>query len=118
MSQRVLFTGGGDRSLDRAIQRAEVEGKVVRVHEGIYVEKGHEPIERVVSARWAEVLAKIAPGSCKVGAAEVVSHGSKAIKTRCKRTTKDTKKNHRKATRQQMTIQRKIKEEAARTAYF
>src|SRR5690554_5402810 len=63
MSQRVLFTGGGDRSLDRAIQRAEVEGKVVRVHEGIYVEKGHEPIERVVSARWAEVLAKIAPGA-------------------------------------------------------
>lgn len=67
MGQRVLFTGNGDRSLDRAIQRASADGKLTKAHDGVYVENGHEPIERVLSGRWAEVLARIAPGAVLSG---------------------------------------------------
>nr|WP_250807438.1 Fic family protein [Neorhizobium tomejilense] len=67
MAQRVLFTDGEDRSADRLMQRSAAEGKLIRVHEGIYVEPGITPVELVIAGRWPEVVAKIAPGAVLAG---------------------------------------------------
>jgi hypothetical protein len=61
MAQQIVFTDGSDLAFDRSVQREAEEGKLLKVHAGIYVEKGILSVERILSTQWAAVLAKIAP---------------------------------------------------------
>jgi hypothetical protein len=66
-AQRIIFTDGRDKTADRAVQRAAVDGKLIKVHDGIYVEPGIQAVEQVLTARWAEIIAKVAPNSVLAG---------------------------------------------------
>jgi hypothetical protein len=66
-AQRIVFTDGKDRAADRSVQRAAAAGKLIKVHDGIYVEPGISPVEQVLAARWAEILARVAYGAVLTG---------------------------------------------------
>ncbi len=63
----LVLTGMGDRLADRNVQRDAAAGKLERVAEGIYVVKSNRPVEDVVAANWAPILAKYAPGAVLSG---------------------------------------------------
>jgi hypothetical protein len=58
----VLFTGGGNPTVDRRILRLVENRKLRRIYQGIYTSNLDSPLESIVLRHWGEIVSHLLPG--------------------------------------------------------